>query len=266
VPPLALVGNLSFDLVDSGAPRIGGAPIHCGRALRMLDAHATVLGRCARADRRRFQHGFARLGLPATVHAEDDATTTFAFTYEGDRRIMRVTSIGAAWSTPDLAAVPRGAWVHVGALLRGDFPAAVLAALAHGGRRLSLDGQGLTRVREVGALRLEADPDLDILRHISILKLAVEEAEALAGGLEAQALAALGPPEVLVTFGSDGSLVVSNGRATEIRARHVDADPTGSGDAFAAAYLVGRAHGHRPPAAARRATAVVGDMLRARLR
>ncbi len=35
MPPLALVGNLSFDLVDGGRPQIGGAPIHCGRALRM---------------------------------------------------------------------------------------------------------------------------------------------------------------------------------------------------------------------------------------
>jgi sugar/nucleoside kinase (ribokinase family) len=101
---------------------------------------------------------------------------------------------------------------------------------------------------------------------VFVLKLAVEEAQALVGGLDAGALAALGPPEVLVTFGSDGSLVVANGRATEVRARHVDADPTGSGDAFAAAYLVGRARGHVPTAAARRATALVGDMLRRRLR
>lgn len=265
MPRLALVGNLSFDLVDGGPPRIGGAPIHCGRALRILEAPVTVIARCAKVDRQRFQHGFARLGLPATVHADDAATTTFAFTYEGNRRIMRVTEIGETWTTPDVAAVPRGAWVHLGALLRGDFPPPVVAALARG-RRLSLDGQGLTRVRELGPLRLEPGPELEMLRHVSILKLAVEEAEALAGGLDPAALAALGPAEVLVTFGSDGSLVVANGHATEISARHVDADPTGSGDAFAAAYLVARARGQRPVSAARRATAVVGDMLRARLR
>jgi sugar/nucleoside kinase (ribokinase family) len=265
VPPLALVGNLSFDLVDGGRPQIGGAPIHCGRALRMLEARATVVARCADADGERFRRGFARLGLPVSLLQRDRATTTFAFTYEGDRRIMRVTRIGGAWETADLAVVPRGAWVHVGALLRGDFSALALAALARG-RRLSIDGQGLTRARELGPLRLEADPDPGLLRHVSILKLAVEEAEALVGGLDAKALAALGPPEVLVTFGSDGSLVVANGRATEVRARHVDADPTGSGDAFAAAYLVSRARGHVPTAAARRATALVGDMLRRRLR
>ena len=266
MPPLALVGNLSFDIVDGGPPRIGGAPIHCGRALRMLDARATVLARCARADRERFRHGFARLGLPVALRADDGDTTTFAFTYEGDRRVMRVTRIGAVWAPADVTAVPRGAWVHVGELLRGDFPAETLAELARG-RRVSLDGQGLTRVRSVGPLRLEPAPErTEILRHVSILKLAVEEAEALAGGIEPAALAALGPAEVVVTFGSDGSLVVANGRATEVRARHVPVDPTGSGDAFAAAYLVSRASGHVPAAAARRATAVVGDMLRQRLR
>jgi sugar/nucleoside kinase (ribokinase family) len=265
VPPLALVGNLSFDLVDGGRPQIGGAPIHCGRAVRMLEARTTVIARCARNDSERFRRGFARLGLPVTLLPGGGETTTFAFTYDGDRRTGRVTQIGDAWTPADVAGVPRGAWVHVGALLRGDFPPDTLAALARG-RRVSFDGQGLTRVRGLGPLRLEGETDRGLLRHVSILKLAVEEAQALVGGLEPKALASLGPPEVLVTFGSDGSLVVANGRATEVRARHVDADPTGSGDAYAAAYLVSRARGHVPVAAARRATAVVGDMLRQRLR
>ena len=265
MPPLALVGNLSLDLVDGGPPRIGGAPIYCGQALRMLDAPATVLARCARSDRERFRHGFTRLGLPVALRVDDGETTTFAFTYDGDRRQMRVARIGAVWSPADVAAVPRGAWVHVGALLRGDFPAETIAALARG-RRVSLDGQGLTRVRAVGPLRLEAEPDGEILRHVSVLKLAVEEAKALAGGIEPDALAALGPAEIVVTLGSDGSLLVANGRATEVRARHVPVDPTGSGDAFAAAYLVSRVRGHVPAAAARRATALVADMLRQRLR
>src|SRR5947199_262308 len=39
-------------------------------------------------------------------------------------------------------------------------------------------------------------------------------------------------------------------------------DPTGAGDAFAAAYVVSRAAGHPPAAAARRATAIVGAALR----
>ena len=264
MPPLALVGNLSYDLVDGGPPRIGGAPVHCGRAFRMLGVRATLLARCAPDDVPAFRRGFAELGLPVVI-LPSERTTTFAFGYDGDRRIMRVSQVGDDWDSDHVATVPRGAWVHVGALLRGDFPETTLARLARG-RVLSLDGQGLTRVREVGPLRLEADTSRDLLRHVSILKLAVEEAEALVGRVDACALARLGPAEILVTLGSDGALVVTDGRAQEIRTRHVDVDPTGSGDAFAAAYLVSRAHGHAPLASARRATALVGDMLRARRR
>ncbi|TMK68806.1 MAG: carbohydrate kinase family protein [Actinobacteria bacterium] len=156
--------------------------------------------------------------------------------------------------------MPRAAWVHVAPLLRGDFPAETLAALARG-RRLSFDGQGLTRPRELGRLRLNGDYDPDLLRHVSILKLAEEEAEALVGGVDEDALAALGPPEVLVTFGSRGSLVIAGGSAERVHAHHVDVNPTGSGDAFSAAYLAARASGQAPVAAARRATALVGLML-----
>jgi sugar/nucleoside kinase (ribokinase family) len=68
---------------------------------------------------------------------------------------------------------------------------------------------------------------------------------------------------VVVTFGSRGCLVVANGLAERVRAHHVAADPTGSGDAFASAYVAARASGHAPVAAARRATAVVAAMLSA---
>lgn len=259
MPPLALVGNLSYDLIDGGPPRVGGAPIHCARAFRLLERRATIVARCGRGDEPQFRRAFARLGLPVTL-LSGKVTTTFRLHYDGDRREMTVEQIGDVWSEADVADVPRGAWVHVAPLLRGDFPPATLASLARG-RRVSFDGQGLTRSRTKGTLRLEGDPDPELLQHVAILKLAEEEAEALVGGLDTHALAALGPPEVLVTFGSEGSLVIAGGRAERVRARHVDADPTGSGDAFSAAYLAARASGHAPVAAARRATALVGLML-----
>ena len=65
--PLALVGNLSLDLIDGGPPRTGGAPFHCARALRLLGTRATIVARCAPRDAATFRRGFARLGLPATI-------------------------------------------------------------------------------------------------------------------------------------------------------------------------------------------------------
>jgi sugar/nucleoside kinase (ribokinase family) len=68
-------------------------------------------------------------------------------------------------------------------------------------------------------------------------------------------------PEVLVTYGQRGSCVYHEGKAVNVGAWPVATDPTGSGDAFSAAYLAARSRGLSPTSAARRATALVGAML-----
>jgi sugar/nucleoside kinase (ribokinase family) len=264
VPPLALVGNLSRDVVEGGPPRIGGGTFHGARALRAFGcAPASVVARCAVADRPAYLRRLAALGLPTRV-LRGAATTAFAFRYQGDRRIMEVVHEGDSWTPDDVAALPPRAWVHVAPLLRDDFSAETLAALARG-RRVSFDGQGLVRARQTGPLQLDADFDEAVLTHLSILKLAEEEADVVLGSVDESTVAALGVPEVLVTYGSRGSVVFADGRATEVGAWPVTRDPTGSGDAFSAAYLAARARGHAPVPAARRATTLVAALLTGRL-
>jgi sugar/nucleoside kinase (ribokinase family) len=262
VPPLALVGNLSRDVVEGGPPRIGGGAYYGARALRALGLRASVLTRCGPDERSLYVRRLAAVGLPARV-LRGRETTSFSFRYEGDRRIMSVEATGDSWAPDDLASVEPRAWVHVAPLLRCDFPAATVAALARG-RHLSFDGQGLVRVRRTGPLTLDADLDPAVLRHVTILKLADEEARVALGAVDEAAVARLGVPEVVITYGSRGSVVFVEGRATEVAARPLARDPTGSGDAFAAAYLAARANGHVPVAAARRATALVAALLSGR--
>ena len=256
MPPLALVGPLSRDVVDGGPPRIGGAPYYAARAWRALGTRGTVFTRSGPEDRRAYVRHLTALGLPV-VSLEGTATTSFSFHYEGDTRIMTVVQPGDTWTPEDADVVPSGGWIHVAPLLRSDFPADTLAALARG-RRLSLDGQGLVRASEPGPLRLDADFDPAMLEHVQILKLAEEEAEVVG------AIDKLGVAEVLVTFGERGSRVYYKGRAEEVGAWPVAKDPTGSGDAFSAAYLAGRAQGLEPVSAARQATGVVGALLTGR--
>jgi sugar/nucleoside kinase (ribokinase family) len=253
VPQLALVGNLSRDRVDGGPPRIGGAPYYAARAWRLLGRRATIVTRCGPEERAAYVRRLSALGLPV-VALPGRETTSFSFFYDGDVRVMMVDQLGDSWSPADAEAVPRGAWVHVAPLLRSDFPAETLAALADS-RRLSLDGQGLVRASNEGPLRLDADFDPGVLAHVQILKLAEEEAEVVG------AVDRLGVPEVLVTYGARGSRVYYEGRSEDVGAWPVSADPTGSGDAFSAAYLAGRSQGLTPVSAARRATAVVGALL-----
>ncbi|MDX6508124.1 MAG: hypothetical protein QOG06_2768 [Gaiellaceae bacterium] len=264
--PLAVVGNLSRDLVDGGDPRPGGAPFHAARALRVLGRPALVATKCAEADRRLLVPPLVRLGVPVLWRA-GDSTAAFSFRYDGDRREMVVESLGPVWEPADLRGLERADWVHVGALARSDFPAETLAALTRE-RRVCFDGQGLVRPARTGPLALDADYDPEVLRHMSVLKLAEEEARVLVGEPDEDALRSLGVAEVVVTLGSEGSLVLADGRLERLVARPVGGaiDPTGAGDAFTAAYLVSRATGHAPVPAARRATALVAGLLGRRLR
>jgi sugar/nucleoside kinase (ribokinase family) len=168
---------------------------------------------------------------------------------------MNVDAIGDTWTPADAVALDRRArWIHIAPLLRSDFPAETIAALARG-RTVLFDGQGLVRRSALGPLQLDAEYDPAVLEHVSILKLAEEEVAVL-GGVER-----LDVPEIVVTLGSRGSIVYARGVETHIPARPLPRDPTGAGDAFSTAYLASRAAGHPPTAAARRATAVVGATL-----
>jgi len=264
VRPLAVVGNLSRDLVDGSPPRAGGAPFHAARALRVLGRPALVGAKCAHSDRDSLLTPLVRLGLPVLWRG-GSSTAAFSFRYEGDRRVMVVEALGDPWGLADLYGLERADWVHVGALARSDFPAKTLAELARD-RRVSFDGQGLVRPERTGPLELDAAYDPEVLRHVSILKLAEEEARTLVGEPDESALRSLGVPEVVVTLGSEGSLVLADGKLEKVPAQAAgEVDPTGAGDAFSAVYLASRSSGHAPAAAARRATALVAGLLARRI-
>jgi len=257
-----VIGPLSRDLVDGRAERIGGPPWYAARALRAMQHEGMVVAKCGEPERRSYLRRLASLGLPVSLAAAGE-TTSFSFRYDAEgRREMRVETIGEPWSAADEPerALRRVEWVHVAPLLRDDFPPETLERIARR-RRLLLDGHGLVRARRVGPLALDADFDRTLLRHVSILKLAEEEAHAILGGGVLEGLRELGVPEVVVTFGAGGSLVLTRDASVRVTARPARGDPTGAGDAFSVAYLGARARGHRPISAARRASALVTALL-----
>jgi sugar/nucleoside kinase (ribokinase family) len=262
VRPLAVIGPLARDLVEGRDSRIGGGPWYAARALRALRQEALVVAKCGEPERRSYLRRLAALGLPVSLSAAGD-TTSFSFRYDADgRRQMSVEAIGEPWNEGDEPerALRRIEWVHVAPLLRGDFPPEALERIARR-RRVLLDGHGLVRTRQLGSLVVDGDFDRTILRHASILKLAEEEAQAILGHGELEELRGLGVPEIVVTFGAGGSLVLAKGASMRLTAHAVRGDPTGAGDAFSVAYLSARAAGHRPISAARRASAVVSALL-----
>jgi len=257
--PLGVIGHLSRDVVAGALPRIGGGPWHAARALHALRTEALVVGKCGADDAPAYRRSLAALGLPASVEVGGE-TTSFSFSYDADgTRTMRVETIGEPWHADELpeTLLRRVEWLHVAPLLRGDVDTALLEQLARG-RRILLDAQGLVRPRRAGPLELDADFDPAILRHVTVLKLAEEEAAVVD-------LDSLDVPEVLVTAGAAGARVITRSGVEDVAAHAVDADPTGAGDAFAVTYLASRADGHAPVSAARRATALVGALLSRRV-
>jgi sugar/nucleoside kinase (ribokinase family) len=265
VRPLAVIGNSSRDVVDGRAPRLGGGPYYAAQAIRLIGVPARIATKCAPADRW-LVSGLVALGVPVSWRAAG-STAGFTFSYENGNRRMNVDSLGEPWAAREAReAVAGAAWVHAAALLRSDFPAETLAALARVGR-VSLDGQGLVRPSRTGPLELDADFDPGLLRHVRFLKLAEEEAEVL-GALDEAGLRALGVAEIVVTLGGRGSLVWWRGRLEPVAPHPVrePVEPTGAGDAFAVAYLAARALGYEPRGAARRASFVVSALLSRRRR
>jgi sugar/nucleoside kinase (ribokinase family) len=240
---LAVVGQLSRDVIAGGAPRIGGPPWHAARALRALGGDARLVAKCGERDAIDFTRRLETLELPfeLVIGAE---TTAFSFSYDADGvRTMAIDAVGDPWSEDELR-LPGVEWLYVAPLLRGEIDVAWIGE----GRRVLLDGHGLVRVPEEGPLQLDDDFDRGALQHITMLKLADEEA-AVTGPLDV--------PEVIVTHGARGATV--NGVLVE--AEPVDRDPTGAGDMFGAAYLVSRSEGAEPVDAARRAAALVSKLL-----
>jgi sugar/nucleoside kinase (ribokinase family) len=270
VRPVAIVGSLSLDSAPGREPFPGGCPYHAARALSLLASPSRIVAKCAVAHRRLLLGPVLALGIPVSWRPAE-VTTGFELIEEDDRRVMAVTSVGDGWSADEVRswvcpALEPCEWVHVAPLLRDEFSAAALAEIARG-RILSLDGQGLARSPEVGPLALDAEFDRELLRHVSVLKLAEEEAEAILGEVDAESLAGLDVPEVIVTRGSRGALVWTAGELSEVPAKPLvaNAAATGAGDAFAAIYIVARSRGRSPRVAARRASVFVGAMLSRRL-
>ena len=197
-----------------------------------------------------------------------ERTTRFSFDYDGDRRVMEIGELAEPWSPADIdgwvaEAIGDASWVIVGALTRIDFPLETLAALTARGHQLILDAQGLVRHGRLGPLESDGSIDRRMLGHITALKLNDEEAEELCGGTDEAALRTLGIPEVVLTLGSDGALIVSGDVVTRVDAVPVDGpvDPTGAGDSFLLAYLHARQGGAEPHEAGESASRFVSTII-----
>ncbi|HOA12624.1 MAG TPA: carbohydrate kinase family protein [Myxococcota bacterium] len=131
-------------------------------------------------------------------------------------------------------AFPPARWVHVGGLIECRLLESRIAeAAAAGCRTSSCAGWNLPILDSLGAGQL---PFLDVLF------MNQAEAEQVSGGVEdaLRLLPGQVARDVVVTLGSEGAVGVVGGRRVAASAPAVETvDPTGAGDAFAAAFASG---------------------------
>ena len=58
------IGNIAVDTIAGGPPRVGGAPYHAARALRLLGGGSRIVARSAESERRALVAPMAALGVP----------------------------------------------------------------------------------------------------------------------------------------------------------------------------------------------------------
>lgn len=259
-----IIANLALDRVDGGDWTPGGCPTFAQTVFGIMDAAGAVVTSCGADDRAEFDSVLAQDIDVQVVDAPQ--TTRFAIDYTGDDRTMVLHSIGHRWTEADVERLRIDSeWVHLAPLTRADFPVATVAALARE-HRVSFDGQGLVRRPELGPLQVDADFDPELLGHLSVLKLADDEAQIVGGGAGAPQIAErLGVPEIIFSHGSHGAEVFCAGEVTHLEPRSVyTGNVTGAGDSLMTAYVIARQRGQAPVAAARQAISVVETVLEAR--
>ncbi|HSV74650.1 MAG TPA: carbohydrate kinase family protein [Chthonomonadales bacterium] len=268
VPPLpelpaagALLATEDFML------ETGGCAANVGVGLARLGADASVCGLVGNDVFADFlRNSLEARGLDVTMvrQIEDLGTSkTVVLTVRGeDRRFLHTFGANAAFSASDMP-VERLHGAHLLYLggylvlpgLEPDATAASMAAARARGMRTVLDvvvpkGSGVS-----------LDALAPVLPHIDAFLPNDEEAEALTGLREPRAQAArfleLGCGSVVITQGSRGTLMAEGDSVWEAGVYPIDfVDGSGSGDAFAAGYILGMLCGWKPEQRLRFASAV----------
>ena len=201
-------------------------------------------------------------GIDVTLNPSRN-TVFFENIYEEDqnKRKQRVLAKADPFTIRQLEHVEAKVY-HLGSLLSDDFSPEVVAYLAGKGK-VSIDVQGYLReVRDEKVYAIDWKDKLDVLKNTYYLKVNETEMETITGKKDPREAALLlhswGVTEVIITLGSEGSLIYVAQTFYEVPAYkpHEVVDATGCGDTYSAGYLYRRLQGASPLEAGKFAAAM----------
>lgn len=186
-----------------------------------------------------------------------------SYTEDSNHRTQRVLQKADSFTIESLAGINAKVF-HLGPLLADDFAPGLIEALASRGK-ISLDVQGLLRrVEDTQVQATDWQQKRELLPFVHILKVNEHELAVLTGQddirLGAVLLAGMGVKEVVVTLGSEGSLIYADGEFYTITVfkPEIFRDATGCGDTYMAGYLYKRVKGETVAEAGLFASAMAG--------
>jgi len=249
---LVCIGHITHDKVVTPRQVVhmaGGTAFYFSNAVSKLDLRYKLFTALAPADMPSV-YDLQASGIDVTV-LPSAHTVFFENIYSGnqDHRTQRVVRQADPFSAAQFAGVDAG-FFHLGPLLSGDIPVALIRALAEKGK-VSLDAQGYLReVKNQNVLAIDWCDKIEALRHIHTLKVNEHEMAVLTGQKDvrtsAMILADWGVKEVVITLGSMGSVVYDGESFFTIPAYIPTTsvvDATGCGDTYMAGYLYQRIKG-----------------------
>ncbi|HWZ13673.1 MAG TPA: PfkB family carbohydrate kinase [Mucilaginibacter sp.] len=248
---ICCIGHITSDKVVTTAATLhmpGGTAFYFSNAVRNLDTRYILITKMGATEM-----GYAEALRAHSIEvntAESRHTVYFENIYgeNPDERTQNVLQTADAFSADQLQHIDAQIF-HLGPLLADDIPVELIKALATKGR-VSLDVQGyLRKVVNRKVYPTDWPEKKEALKHVNILKADEAELQALTGITDphqgARLLAGWGVQEVVITNGSLGSFVYSDGMFYTIPAYppKIVADATGCGDTYMAGYLYRRMKG-----------------------
>lgn len=241
----------------------GGTAFYFSAAVSNLDLSYVLVTALASAEMQ-YVTDLRNKGIEVRVQPSAH-TVYFENIYEEDqdKRTQKVLQKADPFTMEQLLKVEAQIF-HLGPLLADDFSTPLIRSLAEKGR-ISLDVQGyLRKVENNKVYATDWKDKKEALQYVDILKADEAELFALTGCPEVKngilQLADWGVKEVVITNGSMGSVIYSNGVFYTIPAYRPKTvvDATGCGDTYMAGYLYQRIKGEGLQEAGEFAAAIAG--------
>ena len=224
--------------------RPGGTAYYSSSVLSNLGFDITLLTKMSEKDFRLSESiNSKKILIPS------EKTDVFINRYpsrNSNEREQELFSVIDPFTKDDVEAIKNFDFVHVGPLISSDISSEILELLKKNNKTIVLDIQGMVRKIEGNKVVNQRLKDKKFLENIDILKADASEAAILTEEKDPEKAAKIirssGVKEILITFGSEGSLIYSGEKFYKIPAfRPVKSiDTTGCGDTYAAGYIAKR--------------------------